>query len=79
MSTYVSAPATLVKATANGKTSAGALSIPGLQVGDVLIKVIPDGFYDGYENVVSTADQIQQLTDLDWSSLNLEFILLRGV
>jgi len=79
MATYASASATVVKATSYGNTTAGPLSIPGLQVGDVLIKVMPNGFDGGFENVVSVADQIQQLTALDWSPVNLEFILIRGV
>jgi hypothetical protein len=77
--TYVAVTPTLVKATSPGKTSAGTLSIPGLQVGDILIKTIPDGFCSGYEDVVSVVDQINQNTDLDWSPVVITFLFLRGV
>jgi hypothetical protein len=81
MSTYTAASATIVKATAAGATAAGGISIPGLQVGDLLINVIPYGFFAGrdFEDTVSVADEIQQLGMPDWSSLTFTFYLLRGV
>lgn len=81
MSTFNSAAATAIKATANGLTENGGISIPGLQTGDVLVQVEPYGFAPGYafEQVVSVAGELQQLQDLDWSSVDFTFYLMRGV
>jgi hypothetical protein len=79
MATFVSGTATAIKATSSGAASAGAISIPGLQVGDVLVAVLPAGFVEGVEEVVTVADQLQQTANLDWSSVNFTFYLLRGV
>lgn len=79
MSTFTSAAATIIKATALGATAAGAIGIPGLQVGDVLTSVVPAGFMQGMEQVVSQADQLQQNANLDWSTLTFTIYLLRGV
>jgi hypothetical protein len=78
-STYIDAPATVVKATCQGLSSSGALAIPGLQVGDVIVKIVPVGFESGFEGTVSVADELQQTSNLDWSPVNFTFILLRGV
>ncbi|MGN6657080.1 MAG: hypothetical protein ACTHJ9_17305 [Rhodanobacter sp.] len=77
MSAFVDAAATVIKATSTGLSKSGALSIPGLQVGDLLVKVIPASF--AFEQVVSVQDQLQQQDSLDWSSVNFTFYLLRGV
>lgn len=77
MSTLVSASATVIKATSTGLSRAGALSIPGLQVGDLLVKVIPASF--AFEQAVSVQDQLQQHDNLDWSAVDFTFYLLRGV
>lgn len=79
MSTYNASSATIVKATCQGINGAGALSIAGLQHGDVLFKVLPDGFDSGFESVVSSDNELQQTTPLDWSPVNFTFYLLRGV
>jgi hypothetical protein len=81
MSTFNSATATVIKATATGATVAGPISIPGLQVGDVLVQVMPYGFPpgQGFEDVVSIAGELQQLQNLDWSTVDFTFYLLRGV
>ncbi|WP_157380963.1 hypothetical protein [Burkholderia ubonensis] len=73
------AAATAIKALAPGVASTGPVSIPGLQTGDFVLRVIPDGFTSGFEDVISVNDQIQQLSNLDWSSVTLTFYLLRGV
>ncbi|MCA8203193.1 hypothetical protein LGM71_19255 [Burkholderia sp. AU33545] len=81
MSTFNSATATVIKATANGATTAGPISIPGLQIGDCLVSVSPFGFPPGFafESAVSVADQLQQEQNLDWSGETFTFYLLRGV
>lgn len=81
MSAVSSATATVIKAIAPGLTGAGAVSIPGLQVGDVLIQVVPFGFGpgQGFEQVVSAAGQLQQIDNLDWSAVDFTFYLIRGV
>jgi hypothetical protein len=79
MTTFNSAAATAIKATATGATSAGVVSIPGLAIGDLLLVVDPPGFAQGFEEVVSVANQIQQTANLDWSTVDFTFYLLRGV
>ncbi|MBR8165649.1 hypothetical protein KDW98_31415 [Burkholderia vietnamiensis] len=79
MATYNAAPATVIKATCQGLSSSGALSIPGLQIGDVVIKIQPAGFDGGFEDAVSIAGQLQQTTNLDWSPVAFTFYLLCGV
>lgn len=69
----------VVRATFSGGTSAGAISVPGLNVGDVLLRFVPSGFEYGFEPSVSVADQIQQNAALDWSSVELTAYFLRGV
>ena len=79
MTTFNSAAATAIKATANGATSAGAVSVPGLAVGDVLMVADPPGFAQGFEEIVSVANELQQTAALDWSTVDFTFYLLRGV
>ncbi|WP_143155724.1 MULTISPECIES: hypothetical protein [Burkholderia] len=79
MSSYVESPATVIKAVFQGLSSPGSVSVQGLQVGDAIIKIIPNGFELGFEEVVSVAGQVQQTTLLDWSSVQFTFYLLRGV
>lgn len=79
MSTYASSAAIAVKATSNGNTSSGNISIPGLLAGDVLVKVIPNGFDMGFEDVVSNNDSLVQIASLDWSPVIFTFIFMRGV
>jgi hypothetical protein len=79
MATFNSAAATVIKATAPGVTAAGPISIPGLHVGDALVLVEPAGFASGLEQIVTVADQLQQLSNFDWSSEDFTFYLLRGV
>jgi hypothetical protein len=77
----VSAPAVFVKASATGSVGVGPVSIPGLQVGDVVMRSIPDGFTDAtiFEEVVTVADQLQQASFADLSSQVFTWYLLRGV
>lgn len=71
--------ATIVKATFNGGTGAGPVSVSGLNAGDVMLRCVPDGFTDGFEPVISISGQIQQTASLDWSSMLFTVYLLRGV
>lgn len=79
--TVSTSPATIVKASAPGGTGIGPISIPGLQVGDVVIRSIPDGFADAtvVEEVVTVADELQQTSFADLSSVVFTWYLLRGV
>lgn len=79
MSTFISATATIIKATGVGAVSGGPIAVPGLLPGDVVVKVLPDGFSPQLEDVISVADELQQYSALDWSSLTFTFYLLRGV
>lgn len=86
----ITAPAIAVKATFSGATASGAISVPGLQTGDVIVAGTFTGgttttpsdwspFSSGYEKVITVADEIQQMTSGDWSSLTFTLYLLRGV
>ena len=79
MSTFNSAAATVIKATAPGATAAGPISIPGLLAGDVVVQMDPAGFGSGVEEIVTVPDQLQQIANLDWSTVTFTFYLLRGV
>lgn len=80
MTSFNSATATVIKITFTGLSDDGTISIQGLQPGDLMLRLVPDGFIQGYEEVVSTADQLQQLNGhLDWSPINFTAYLLRGV
>jgi hypothetical protein len=79
MNTSTNAAATAVKAIFAGLTENGSVSVPGLEVGDVLLRLEPFGFLTGFEGVVSVADQLQQTTTLDWSPVTFTAYFLRGV
>lgn len=81
MSTFTSASATVIKATASGLNGSGSVGIQGLKTGDVLLQMEPFGFVPGFsfEAVVTADDQLQQLQNLDWSAVEFTFYLLRGV
>jgi hypothetical protein len=79
MSTFNSAAATVIKVTANGAVTTGAVGVPGLAIGDALMLVDPPGFVQGFEQIVTVSNQLQQTVPLDWSSVNFTFYLLRGV
>lgn len=73
----------LLRGQANGHNGTGSVSIPGLKVGDLLIKSSPaDGItssLDGkFEDVISVVDEIQQLADEDLSTHPINFILIRS-
>jgi len=80
----------LVKATLIGGTASGPVSVPGLEVGDVVFTgVFTVGttttptdwqpFISSYEKVISVADEFQQINPGDLSVLSLTLYLLRGL
>lgn len=84
------AAASFVRASFNGRSGAGAISVPGLEVGDVVIWFAlgaspPYEVADGQitstyiEGVVSVADELQQVLTSDFSSVTYNIICLRGV
>ncbi|MFT4068935.1 hypothetical protein [Paraburkholderia sp.] len=79
MSTVVTSAPVFVKATFNGNTGAGSISVPGLQVGDIGVfdfnghNVIGSSF----EQVVSIADEIQQISGADLSGQTYELFFVR--
>lgn len=79
MATFTSDAATVIRCSAPGSNGTGPVSIPGLQVGDTVMRSIPDGFVAGMEATVSVADQLQQNANLDWSTLTITWYLIRGV
>lgn len=77
--TVSSATATVLKATFQGGTGAGPISIDGLQVGDAIVALVPDSFLNWFEPVVSVDNQLQQVLDHDGSDVSFVVYLLRGV
>jgi hypothetical protein len=78
MSTFTSGSATVIHATFQGLATPGGISIPGLLVGDVVVSIIPSPFQPGFEQIVSVADQLQQITTENWSTMNFVVYLIRG-
>lgn len=76
----------IIQATFSGRSSAGAISAPGLEVGDILlwlgnaVEGVVEPYHGGglYEPVVSVADEIQQLSATDFSGQSWKAILFRG-
>ncbi|HDR9236389.1 hypothetical protein [Burkholderia vietnamiensis] len=73
------APATAVKASFQGLAAAGPIAISGLQVGDVIVALIPNNFLNWFEPVVTVAGQLQQVWNADGSDLSLTAYFVRGV
>ena len=69
----------LVKAEFTGQSSSGAISVPGLQVGDTAIVDLNGHNVIGssFEQIISVADQIQQLSGSDLSSQTYKFFMVR--
>jgi hypothetical protein len=80
MPTFVSNTATILKVSAQMLSAPGGISIPGLEVGDVVIASDPQS-YTTYvvENIVSVAGELQQVTQVDLSAYTVAWYLLRGV
>ena len=79
----VSVSASLVHASFNGGTAAGAISVPGLKAGDRVFSVLENGSAANlaqgtFEQVVSVDDEFQQIDAADLSSLALDVLLVRG-
>lgn len=74
-----SATATVLKTAFQGNTGAGPIAIDGLQVGDVIVALVPDSFLNWFEPIVSVAGQLQQVLDHDGSDVSFIVYLLRGV
>ena len=68
---------TFVKAVFNGNNGAGSISVPGLQVGDVALVFANGNFLGAFESVISVADQIQQTSGNNLSSITLTLVLIR--
>lgn len=71
---------TTIKATFSGGTAAGAISVPGVKVGDVIVQIADAGdtARPGYfENMVSVDDEIQQFNSNDFSSITFTAVLVR--
>lgn len=68
-----------VKAEFNGRNGSGAISVPGLQVGDTAIVDLNGHNVIGgsFEQIVSVADEIQQLSGSDLSGQTYRFFLVR--
>lgn len=68
----------------SGKNGSGAISVPGLAVGDIVLAAVQDSstvFDHGnnpFENVVSVADEIQQVNSSDLSANSYEVVVFRG-
>ena len=78
-STYVESTA-IVKVTFAGVTSSGYISVPGIQVGDILIAVGQVGNAVGataFAMVADTADSILQIDNEDLSARTFLGVVLR--
>lgn len=67
-----------------GRNGAGAVSVSGLKVGDLVIfyRQSPGGWGQpggSFESVISVADEIQQLSSSDYSAQNFTILMLRAV
>lgn len=89
MSTVTVYP-TLVKSTFNGHSGSGggAVSVPGLKVGDRLIWLQSDSYLSGtvqmnsanyFEIIITVDDQIQQVAGSDLSTWTFNAIFIRGI
>ena len=72
-----------LKVSFTGRNGTGAISVPGLRVGDIVVcgvnvtntsPIVPG---TSYEVVVSVDDEIQQLTVGDFSATNVVVVVLR--
>lgn len=69
----------LVTAQFTGNNGAGAISVPGLQVGDIVVAFQEGaGMVAQFESSVSVADQLHQFGGGDMSAQTLHAILFRG-
>lgn len=75
-----------VKATFTGLSSPGAISVPGLEVGDVITWLGIDSPVDNvafstpnFEPIISVDDEIQQIGTSDNNGVSFTIICLRGV
>lgn len=80
--------ATLLRVSVSGRNGAGAVSVTGLEVGDILLwsffeNAGPPPTYEPpgsiFEARVTVADEIQQVFTNDLTGDNFTLILLRGV
>jgi hypothetical protein len=71
----------ILNAQVAGNNGAGAVSISGLNVGDIVVHVVSvsgDGLYDGlFEPVVSVANELQQTSSENLSAVTLTVVLIR--
>lgn len=76
--TLVSCYPTFIKAAFNGRSGSGAISVPGLQVGDIVLVFVNGNWASSFESpTVSVADEMQQTSGADLSSISFELILIR--
>jgi len=78
MSTFSST--TVMKVTFSGRATSGAISVVGVKVGDVIVRITDPGntSIDSYfEGMVSVDDEIQQNTNNDFSTLTFTGVLVR--
>jgi hypothetical protein len=74
----------LIKVTLTGRNGPGAISAPGLKVGDRMLfatGVAGNGpSLNGYlEFVVSVDDELQYSGSFDWSAQTFEIVFVRGI
>lgn len=68
-----------------GRLNIGAISVPGLKVGDLITFIsfnsagfdVPNG--GKIESVVSVNDEIQQTANVDWTGVPFTILFLRSV
>lgn len=73
----------IVTATFTANATSGAISIPGLKIGDIIVDglvngmAVWSGFETSFENVVSANDQLQQLNVNNLTGLTFVIYLVR--
>jgi len=68
-----------VKVTVTGINGSGAVSAPGLKVGDRLLLNYGPNPSAGFERIVTVDDEIQQNSGFDWTSYTFDLIFIRGI
>jgi hypothetical protein len=68
-----------------GHNGAGAITLTGAKVGDVLVVIrntsatSPGDYREFFEKTISVADQVQQTSTSDYSSITFDVVLVRPV
>jgi hypothetical protein len=68
---------TIIRATFTGGAAYGPVSVPGVKAGDVVFA--SKNFQSLFEAFASADDQIEQIANVDYSTVQITLYLMRGV